>query len=74
MPLRTLRKSRSVKQSQLALAMKRGQSDVSRIEHCEDLHLSTLRSYVEALGGELRMVAAFPEGDVRLDLAPPPRD
>jgi hypothetical protein len=30
------------------------------------MYLSTLRSYVEAMGGELHIVAHFPEGDVRI--------
>jgi hypothetical protein len=42
------------------------QVNTSRIEHEEDLHLSTLRSYVAALGGELEVNAVFPDGKVAL--------
>jgi hypothetical protein len=42
------------------------QANISRIEHEEDLYLSTLRSYVAALGGELEVNAAFPDGKVAL--------
>ncbi len=42
------------------------QANTSRIEHEEDLYLSTLRSYVAALGGELEVNAVFPDGKVAL--------
>jgi hypothetical protein len=37
-----------------------GQESVSRLEKRSDLLLSTLRGYVKAMGGELRLVAEFP--------------
>ena len=37
-----------------------GQESVSRMEKRSDLLLSTLRGYVRAMGGELRLVAEFP--------------
>jgi len=43
------------------------QPAISRIEHTEDVHLSTLRAYVEALGGRLEIAAVF--GDERFPLA-----
>jgi hypothetical protein len=42
------------------------QANVSRIEHEEDVYLSTLRAYVAALGGELQINAVFPDGKVTL--------
>jgi hypothetical protein len=42
------------------------QANISRIEHEEDLYLSTLRSYVAALGGELEVNAVFADGKVAL--------
>lgn len=51
------------------------QANVSRIEHEEDLYLSTLRAYVAALSGELELRAVFPERTVTLaagDLVCPP--
>jgi hypothetical protein len=38
------------------------QASVSKIENRSDTLLSTLRSYVEAMGGSLRLVAEFPDG------------
>lgn len=42
------------------------QASISSIEHEEDLYLSTLRGYVEELGGELEVSAVFPEGKILL--------
>jgi hypothetical protein len=38
-----------------------GQEGISRIEHRSDLLLSTLRSYVEAMGGKLSLIVEFPD-------------
>ncbi len=38
------------------------QSEVSRIEGRADALVSTLRRYIEAIGGKLEIVAAFPKG------------
>jgi DNA-binding XRE family transcriptional regulator len=48
--------------SQIAVAKKLGvqQPTVSKIERQTDMYLSTLRSYIAALGGELQIVAQFP--------------
>ncbi|HEY7029764.1 MAG TPA: hypothetical protein VH482_00490 [Thermomicrobiales bacterium] len=43
-----------------------GRTEVRCIQHDEDTYLSTLRDYVEDLGGELELIAVFPEGRVRL--------
>lgn len=61
MSLRDLRKAR--KQTQVRLAKKLGikQENVSRIEQRADLLISTLRGYVEAMGGKLHLVAEFPD-------------
>lgn len=42
------------------------QSEVSPLERRTDLLISTLRKFIEATGGELVMVARYPEGDVQL--------
>jgi transcriptional regulator with XRE-family HTH domain len=56
-----IRKARSLTQTQLAKALGVTQAQVSRIEHQTDLFLSTLASYVEAMGGELNLIATFPD-------------
>jgi hypothetical protein len=40
------------------------QAAISKLEHQSDMYVSTLRRFVAALGGELRIVAHFPQGDV----------
>lgn len=64
--LAELRAGRGVTQTEVAEALGVTQANVSRIEHEEDLYLSTLRGYVEALGAELEVSAVFPDGKVTL--------
>lgn len=64
--LSQLRHARRLTQNQLAAALGVSQAQVSRIENQADLYLSTLRSYVEAMGGELQLRAVFPDGQAAL--------
>jgi transcriptional regulator with XRE-family HTH domain len=59
MTLRDLRKAQKLTQGQMAAVLKIGQDSVSRIEKRSDLMLSTMRSYVEAMGGSLDLVVRF---------------
>ncbi|MEX2263875.1 MAG: helix-turn-helix transcriptional regulator [Bryobacteraceae bacterium] len=61
MSLRELRKAHGLAQERLAEILGIGQEGVSRLEKRSDLLISTLRSYVEAMGGSLSLVAEFPE-------------
>jgi|SRR5436190_3133261 transcriptional regulator with XRE-family HTH domain len=60
MSLRELRKAHHLAQAQLAEVLGIGQEGVSRLEKRSDLLISTLRSYVEAMGGNLTLIAEFP--------------
>ena len=60
MTLRDLRKAHELTQERIAEALHISQDGVSRLERRSDFLLSTLRSYVEAMGGKLRLVAEFP--------------
>ncbi|WP_254073532.1 helix-turn-helix domain-containing protein [Acidisphaera sp. S103] len=60
MTLRDLRKAHELTQTRMAAALHISQDGVSRIEKRSDFLLSTLRSYVEAMGGQLRLIAEFP--------------
>jgi hypothetical protein len=62
--LADLRQSRHITQVQLADDLGITQGNVSRLEGRSDVYLSTLRRYVEALGGRLEITAVF--GDERL--------
>ena len=66
--LTELREARGVTQTQLAEAWDVSQANVSRVEHEQDLYLSTLSAYVSALGGRLELTAVFPDQSVRLEL------
>lgn len=59
--LREMRRLRKLTQARLSRKLKIGQEGVSRIEKRSDLYLSTLRSYVEGLGGKLSLVVEFPD-------------
>jgi DNA-binding XRE family transcriptional regulator len=64
--LAELRAQRGVTQQEMAETLGVTQANISRIEHEEDLYLSTLRGYVAALGAELEVNAVFPDGTVTL--------
>jgi DNA-binding XRE family transcriptional regulator len=59
MTLRDLRKAQKLTQEQMAVALNIGQDSVSRIEKRSDFLLSTLRTYVDAMGGSLELVVRF---------------
>jgi DNA-binding XRE family transcriptional regulator len=58
--LKDLRRAVQRTQEELAASLGVGQDTVSRIERRSDLLLSTLRRYIEAMGGKLELVAHFP--------------
>jgi predicted transcriptional regulator len=66
MDLRELRKLVGVTQTQLAQRLKTSQGEVSHEERREDYRLSTLRRYVEALGGKIEIIANFGDKRIRL--------
>jgi hypothetical protein len=59
--LRQMRRLRKLTQSSLSKKLKIGQEGVSRIEKRTDLYISTLRGYVEGVGGKLSLVVEFPD-------------
>lgn len=61
MTLRELRHARKLTQVRMAKALGISQDGVSRLEKRSDLLLSTLRKTVEAMGGNLSLVAEFPD-------------
>lgn len=66
MPMHELRRARQLSQEQLAEMLKIKQGSVSKLERRTDLYISTLRRYIEAMGGELTLQARFPEGAVNI--------
>ena len=61
MSLRELRHAVNKTQKTVARTLNMGQDGISRLEKRSDLLLSTLRNYVEAVGGSLTLVAQFPD-------------
>ncbi|MFN7282758.1 MAG: XRE family transcriptional regulator [Dolichospermum sp.] len=61
MTLEDMRKARKLTQESMAELLGIRQDSVSRLEKRADLLLSTLRSYVKAMGGDLKLVAEFPD-------------
>ena len=59
--LKDLRQAVERTQVELATSLGVGQDTISRIERRSDMLLSTLRRYVEAMGGKLELVAEFPD-------------
>jgi hypothetical protein len=50
----------------LAEALHIQQPAIAKMEKRTDTYISTLRSHIEAMGGELEVIARFPEGDVKI--------
>src|SRR5258708_11733268 len=61
MSIRELRRAHKLTQERIAETLGIGQDQVSRLEQRSDLLISTLRSYVEAMGGRLTLIAEFPD-------------
>lgn len=67
--LRQLREALNLTQNVIAERLDIGQHSVSRMENRGDIKLSTLRTYIEALGGQMNISATFPDqGEVKLQL------
>lgn len=58
--LKDLRQAAQQTQQDLAAALGVGQDTISRLEQRSDMLLSTLRHYVQSMGGKLNLVAEFP--------------
>jgi predicted transcriptional regulator len=68
--LAELRKSRKISQAKLADVLGVKQMQVSRLERRKDPRLSTLRRSVEALGGQLTLIATFPDQEPMVLVSP----
>lgn len=66
MPLHELRHARGLSQQDLARLLNVQQPAIAKLERRTDMYLSTLRNHIEALGGQLEILARFPEGEVRI--------
>lgn len=66
MDLAELRRARSLSQAELAQTLGVGQGSVAKIEKRADMYISTLSRFIEAMGGEMEIVARFPDHTVKI--------
>ena len=66
MSLAELRKARKLTQDALSQTLQVGQPAIAKLEKRTDMYVGNLRRFVEAMGGELEIVAHFPDGDVKI--------
>ena len=66
MPLNELRQARGLSQIALAEILDVQQPAIAKLEKRTDMYLSTLRSHIEAMGGQLDVIARFPDGAVKI--------
>ena len=66
MALAELRKALALSQAELAETLKVKQPAISRLEQRTDMYVSHLRQVIEAMGGQLEIVARFPQGNVSI--------
>jgi DNA-binding XRE family transcriptional regulator len=65
--LNQLREARMLTQASLASILGVNQGSVSKMEKRTDMYVSTLRSFIQAMGGQLQIKAVFPEGEVEIE-------
>ncbi len=66
MDLAQVRRALKLSQDEIAQTLQIGQASVAKIEKRADMYVSTLRRFVEAMGGELDIVARFPDHSVKI--------
>lgn len=66
MLLAEIRKEAGFTQEQLAALLNIKQPSLSKLESQDDMQVSTLRRLIDALGGQLEIIAHMPGGDIRI--------
>lgn len=66
MELAQVRQALKLSQAELAETLRIGQASVAKIEKRTDMYVSTLRRFIEGMGGELEIVARFPGHSVKI--------
>ncbi len=67
LPLNELRHARQLSQERLAGVLHVKQASISKLERRADMYISTLRNFIRAMGGELEIIARFPDGSVQIN-------
>lgn len=66
MPLHQLQQAHGLTQKLLAEVLNEQQRSITKLEKRADMYLSSLRTHIQAMGGELEFVTRFPLGAVRI--------
>jgi DNA-binding XRE family transcriptional regulator len=66
MDLAEVRRALKLSQDEIAQTLQIGQGSVAKIEKRTDMYVSTLRRFIEAMGGELEIVARFADHSVKI--------
>ena len=66
MLLSEIRKTVGLTKEETAAALGIAQPSLSKLENQDDMQVSTLRRLIEALGGQLEIIAHLPRGDIRI--------
>lgn len=66
MTLAELRQARELTQENLGETLHVGQAAIAKMEKRADMYVSNLRRFIQAMGGELDIVARFPNGTVKI--------
>ena len=66
LPLHELRKALSLTQVQIAETLNVAQPSIAKIENQTDMYVSTLKRFIAAMGGELKVIASFPQGEIEI--------
>ncbi|WP_413990651.1 XRE family transcriptional regulator [Labrys okinawensis] len=66
MDLAEVRRALKLSQDEIAQTLQVGQGSIAKLEKRTDMYVSTLRRFIEAMGGELEIVARFPDHAVKI--------
>jgi transcriptional regulator with XRE-family HTH domain len=61
-----LRNARGLSQKKIAASLHIQQPAIAKLEKRTDMYISTLQSHINAMGGDLEVIARFPDGDVKI--------
>ncbi|MEP6902847.1 MAG: XRE family transcriptional regulator [Actinomycetota bacterium] len=64
--LTELRNALGINQEELGELLNKKQAAISRLERRSDMHISTLREFIKALGGKLEIIATFPDASYHI--------
>lgn len=66
MRLKEIREAQQLSQVALAKKLRVAQPAVAKLEQRADMYLSTLRDYIKATGGKLRLIAEYPQTSIEI--------